>query len=126
MLERVQFFLELANQEIGQVVAASCIAPGFQVGNGADPIAAGIERSEAAIEPRRVDLLRLDLGDDVPLREVESPGDELGEAVRIDYGDRVEVLTGLDAADEVIINPSDSLVSGAAVRLVNHMAGGAA
>ena len=43
-----------------------------------------------------------------------------------DYDDRVEVLTGLDAADEVIINPSDSLVSGAAVRLVNHKAGGAA
>jgi RND family efflux transporter MFP subunit len=43
-----------------------------------------------------------------------------------DYGDRVEVLTGLDTADEVIINPSDSLVSGAAVRLVNHKAGGAA
>jgi hypothetical protein len=43
-----------------------------------------------------------------------------------DYGDRVEVLTGLDAADEVIINPSDSLVSGAAVRLVNHKAGEAA
>jgi multidrug efflux pump subunit AcrA (membrane-fusion protein) len=43
-----------------------------------------------------------------------------------DYGDRVEVLTGLDAADEVIINPSDSLVSGAAIWLVNHKAGGAA
>ena len=43
-----------------------------------------------------------------------------------DYGDRVEVLTGLDTADEVIINPSDSLVNGASVRLVNHKAGGAA
>ncbi len=43
-----------------------------------------------------------------------------------DYGDRVEVLTGLDTADEVIVNPSDSLVSGAAVRLANHKAGGAA
>jgi RND family efflux transporter MFP subunit len=37
-----------------------------------------------------------------------------------DYGDRVEVLTGLDTADQVIINPSDSLVSGAVVRLVKH------
>jgi len=36
-----------------------------------------------------------------------------------DYGDRVEVLTGLDTADEVILNPSDSLVSGTAVQLTN-------
>jgi multidrug efflux pump subunit AcrA (membrane-fusion protein) len=43
-----------------------------------------------------------------------------------DYGDRVEVLTGLDTADEVILNPSDSLVSGTAVRLAKHKAGGAA
>ena len=43
-----------------------------------------------------------------------------------DYGDRVEVLTGLDTADEVILNPSDSLVSGMVVRLANHKAGGAA
>ena len=43
-----------------------------------------------------------------------------------DYGDRVEVLTGLDTADEVILNPSDSLVSGTVVRLANHKAGGAA
>ena len=91
MLERIQFFLELANQEVGQVVAAGCIAPGFQVGNGADPIAPGIQGSKAAIEPGRVNLVRLDLGDDVPLREVEPPGDELGEAVRVDHGNRVEV-----------------------------------
>jgi multidrug efflux pump subunit AcrA (membrane-fusion protein) len=43
-----------------------------------------------------------------------------------DYGDRVEVLTGLDTADEVILNPSDSLVSGTVVRLANHKPGGAA
>jgi RND family efflux transporter MFP subunit len=42
-----------------------------------------------------------------------------------DYGDRVEVLTGLDTADEVILNPSDSLVNGMAVRLANHKASGA-
>jgi RND family efflux transporter MFP subunit len=42
-----------------------------------------------------------------------------------DYGDRVEVLTGLDTADEVILNPSDSLVSGTVVRLANHKASGA-
>ena len=91
MLERVQFFLELAHQEIGQVVAAGCVAAGFQVGNGADPVAPGIQGSKAAIEPGRVNLLRLDLGDDVPLREVESPGDELREAVRIQHGYRVEI-----------------------------------
>ena len=34
-----------------------------------------------------------------------------------DYGARVEVLTGLTTADQVIVNPSDSLVSGTAVRL---------
>jgi RND family efflux transporter MFP subunit len=42
-----------------------------------------------------------------------------------DYGDRVEVLTGLDTTDEVILNPSDSLVSGTVVRLANRKAGGA-
>ena len=91
MLKRVQLFLEFANEHIGQVIAAGCITPGFQVGNGADPIATGVERSEAAIEPGRVNLFRLDLGNDVPLREIESPGDELGEAVRIDHGNRVEI-----------------------------------
>ena len=34
-----------------------------------------------------------------------------------DYGDRVEVLTGLRPADQVIVNPSDSLITGTAVRL---------
>ena len=84
MLERVQLFLELANQEVSQVVSAGCITPGFQIGYGPDPIAAGIERSEAAIEPGRMDFLRLDLGNDVSLREVEPPGDKLREAVRVD------------------------------------------
>src|SRR5581483_2815282 len=91
MLERVQFFLQFANQEIGQLVATRCVASGFQVGDGADPIATGIERSKAAIEPGRVDLLRLDLSDDIPLREVEPPGDELRKAVRIDNSYCVEV-----------------------------------
>ena len=36
-----------------------------------------------------------------------------------DYGNRVEALTGLDTTDEVILNPSDSLVSGTAVHLAN-------
>jgi RND family efflux transporter MFP subunit len=34
-----------------------------------------------------------------------------------DYGDKVEILSGLQTADEVIIDPSDSLISGTAVRV---------
>ncbi len=34
-----------------------------------------------------------------------------------DYGDKVEVLSGLGPHDQVILNPSDSLISGTAVRL---------
>jgi RND family efflux transporter MFP subunit len=34
-----------------------------------------------------------------------------------DYGDKVEVLSGLSPDDQVILNPSDSLISGQAVRL---------
>jgi multidrug efflux pump subunit AcrA (membrane-fusion protein) len=78
----------------------------------------------------RVDVDVEKLRDPIPLpwlRVVRSGAAELVPiTIGRDYGDRVEVLTGLDAADEVIINPSDSLVSGAAVRLVNHKAGGAA
>jgi RND family efflux transporter MFP subunit len=43
-----------------------------------------------------------------------------------DYGDRVEVVSGLTAADEVIANPSDSLVSGTAVRVGKGRGGGSA
>ncbi len=39
-----------------------------------------------------------------------------------DYGDRVEVLSGLSTTDEIILNPADSLVDGTAV----HVAGGGA
>ncbi len=34
-----------------------------------------------------------------------------------DFGQRVEILSGVDATDKVIVNPSDSLVSGTKVRL---------
>jgi RND family efflux transporter MFP subunit len=34
-----------------------------------------------------------------------------------DYGDRVEVLSGLKVTDQVILNPSDSLISGSPVRI---------
>jgi RND family efflux transporter MFP subunit len=37
-----------------------------------------------------------------------------------DYGDKVEVLSGITAADQVIVNPSDSLIGGTAVRLASH------
>jgi RND family efflux transporter MFP subunit len=43
-----------------------------------------------------------------------------------DYGDRVEVLSGLNATDQVILNPSDSLVDGTAVRLAAGKPDGAA
>jgi RND family efflux transporter MFP subunit len=36
-----------------------------------------------------------------------------------DYGDRVEILSGITASDQVIINPSDSLIGGTAVRLAS-------
>lgn len=43
-----------------------------------------------------------------------------------DYGDRVEVLSGLRASDQVILNPSDSLMAGSAVRLAPNRPAGAA
>jgi multidrug efflux pump subunit AcrA (membrane-fusion protein) len=43
-----------------------------------------------------------------------------------DYGDRVEVLSGLGTADQVILNPSDSLVGGTPVRLAGSKSAGAA
>lgn len=43
-----------------------------------------------------------------------------------DYGDRVEVISGVTSADTVIANPSDSLVSGTAVRIDKAVAGGPA
>lgn len=36
-----------------------------------------------------------------------------------DFGDQIEVLAGLNDHDRVIVNPSDSLVSGQAVQVVN-------
>jgi RND family efflux transporter MFP subunit len=39
-----------------------------------------------------------------------------------DYGSEVEIVTGLSATDSVILNPSDSLVSGAQVRVVEEPA----
>jgi len=37
-----------------------------------------------------------------------------------DYGNSVEVVSGLQSTDAVIVDPSDSLVSGELVRLANH------
>jgi len=39
-----------------------------------------------------------------------------------DFGSEVEVVSGLNASDSVILNPSDSLVSGAQVRVVQEPA----
>ncbi len=43
-----------------------------------------------------------------------------------DYGDRVEVVSGLSSKDQVIINPSDSLISGAMVKVSSSKPAGAA
>jgi RND family efflux transporter MFP subunit len=47
-------------------------------------------------------------------------------AVKIgrDYGDRVEITSGLQPTDAVIVDPSDSLANGMRVRLINKPAGG--
>ena len=45
-------------------------------------------------------------------------------AIGQDYGSAVEVLSGLSPQDAVIVNPSDSLANGAAVRVVNAAADG--
>jgi RND family efflux transporter MFP subunit len=36
-----------------------------------------------------------------------------------DYGEKVEILSGLQATDEVIVDPSDSLISGTVVRVAD-------
>jgi RND family efflux transporter MFP subunit len=43
-----------------------------------------------------------------------------------DYGDRVEVISGLNHNDQVILNPSDSLISGTPVRVNSGKPAGAA
>jgi RND family efflux transporter MFP subunit len=40
-----------------------------------------------------------------------------------DYGDRIEVVSGLQASDTVILDPSDSLISGTTVRIAAAEAG---
>ena len=35
-----------------------------------------------------------------------------------DFGQKVEVLSGIGLADQIIVNPADSLVSGTTVRVV--------
>jgi multidrug efflux pump subunit AcrA (membrane-fusion protein) len=34
-----------------------------------------------------------------------------------DFGDSVEVVSGLDPSDPVVLNPADSLITGALVRV---------
>jgi multidrug efflux pump subunit AcrA (membrane-fusion protein) len=41
-----------------------------------------------------------------------------------DYGNSVEIVSGLQPTDAVIIDPSDSLVAGMQVRLISKPAGG--
>jgi hypothetical protein len=42
-----------------------------------------------------------------------------------DYGDTVEVTAGLTRTDQVVLNPSDSLVSGTRVEIDSSIATGA-
>jgi hypothetical protein len=35
-----------------------------------------------------------------------------------DFGDQIEIVSGLTPKDQVIVNPSDSLVSGQSVKVV--------
>jgi RND family efflux transporter MFP subunit len=43
-----------------------------------------------------------------------------------DYGDTVEVVSGLQSTDAVIVNPRDSLITGTPVRINAQLAGGSA
>ena len=43
-----------------------------------------------------------------------------------DYGNSVEIISGLQPTDAVIVDPSDSLVDGTPVRVSNDSAGGSA
>ena len=47
-------------------------------------------------------------------------------ALGTDYGTRVAIASGLTGDEQVILNPQDSIVDGAAVRIVHPKAGGAA
>jgi multidrug efflux pump subunit AcrA (membrane-fusion protein) len=39
-----------------------------------------------------------------------------------DYGEKVEILSGLEPRDQVIVDPSDSLISGTVVRVADAKA----
>jgi multidrug efflux pump subunit AcrA (membrane-fusion protein) len=41
-----------------------------------------------------------------------------------DYGNTVEIVSGLQPTDAVIVDPSDSLVAGMPVRLISKPTGG--
>jgi len=43
--------------------------------------------------------------------------------IGVDYGATVQVTSGLTPADQVIVNPSDSLISGAPVRVTASATG---
>jgi hypothetical protein len=43
-----------------------------------------------------------------------------------DYGNSAEIASGLQPTDAVIVDPSDSLIDGAQVRVSNSSAGGTA
>ena len=63
-------------------------------------------------EGLQVALVRNDKADLVPVK------------ISRDYGNSVEIVSGLQPTDAVIVDPSDSLVAGMPVRLSNKTAGG--
>ena len=63
-------------------------------------------------EGLQVALVRNDKADLVPVK------------ISRDYGNSVEIVSGLQPTDAVIVDPSDSLVAGMPVRLSNKSAGG--
>jgi RND family efflux transporter MFP subunit len=63
-------------------------------------------------EGLQVALVRNDKADLVPVK------------ISRDYGNSVEIVSGLQPTDAVIVDPSDSLVAGMPVRLSNKAAGG--
>jgi multidrug efflux pump subunit AcrA (membrane-fusion protein) len=64
----------------------------------------------------------------IPFQAVVRDGKAQLVSVKInhDYGNSVEIVSGLQPTDAVIVDPSDSLVDATPVRVSNNLAGGSA
>ena len=74
------------------------------------PVSAMLFRSEG------LQVATVDNGNRVELNNI---------TVGRDFGNQIEVVSGVKSSDSVIVNPSDSLVSGEKVRLAQNTLGGA-